>query len=141
MPVLKAPGLYEFENCDHEESTVAAGVRSFLAGTTPLIAALHSAGLKTMCVVCFLTGFVLFTCLLCDRFITHNAVMISRRNSSVLPLTFFSLLLAISLTWLQAAAAAGKAISIPVQITHAENFDPFPSPDGKKLFDLTIRDQ
>ena len=25
------------------------------------------------------------------------------------------------------------AISIPIQLTHAQNFDPAPSPDGKKL--------
>jgi Tol biopolymer transport system component len=60
--------------------------------------------------------------------------MTSRLNSPLLPLTFLSVLLAISLMWLQAAvAAAEKAISIPVQITHAQNFDPFPSSDGKKL--------
>jgi len=88
-------------------------------------------------VVRFLTGFVLFTSLLCDRFITNKAVMTSRLNSSLLPLTFFSLLLAISLTWLD-AAAADRAISIPVQITHAANFDPFPSPDGKKLVFISM---
>ena len=64
--------------------------------------------------------------------------MILRLNSLLLPLTFFSLLLAISLTWLQAAAAPDKAISIPVQITHAQNFDPFPSPDGKKLVFISM---
>jgi hypothetical protein len=35
--------------------------------------------------------------------------------------------------WLHAAVAADRTISIPVQITHAQNFDPFASPDGKKL--------
>jgi TolB protein len=44
-----------------------------------------------------------------------------------------TLLVTISLMWLHAAAGADRAISIPVQITHAQNFDPFPSPDGKKL--------
>ncbi len=28
--------------------------------------------------------------------------------------------------------------SIPVQITHAQNFDPFPSPDGKKLVFISM---
>src|SRR5206468_12507566 len=59
----------------------------------------------------------------------HDALPIS------LPLTFFSALLTISLTWLH---AADKAISIPVQITHAQNFDPFPSPDGKKLVFISM---
>ena len=43
-----------------------------------------------------------------------------------------------SLAWLHAAAAADRALSIPVQITHAENFDPFPSPDGKKLVFISM---
>src|SRR5438045_766964 len=64
--------------------------------------------------------------------------MISRLNSSASPLAFVSVLLAISLTWLHAAAAADRAISIPVQITHAQNFDPFPSPDGKKLVFISM---
>src|SRR2546430_7129022 len=93
---------------------------------------------RALSVVRFLTGFVLFTPLLCDRFITSKAVMTSRLNSSFLPLTFFSLLLALSLTWLHAAAAADRANSIPVQITHAQNFDPFPSPDGKKLVFISM---
>src|SRR5438552_17735489 len=67
-----------------------------------------------------------------------KAVMTSRLNSFLSPFTFFSLLLAISLAWLYAAAAADRAISIPVQITHAENFDPFPSPDGKKLVFISM---
>jgi TolB protein len=37
-----------------------------------------------------------------------------------------------------AAGAADRAISIPVQITHAQNFDPFPSPDGKKLVFISM---
>src|SRR3954466_7263942 len=37
-----------------------------------------------------------------------------------------------------AGAAADKAISIPVQITHAQNFDPFPSPDGKELVFISM---
>jgi len=55
-----------------------------------------------------------------------KAVMTSRLNSFLSPFTFFSLLLTTSLMWLHAAGAADKAISIPVQITHAQNFDPFP---------------
>ena len=55
--------------------------------------------------------------------------MTSRLTSYFFLLTFsFSL----------AAAAADKAISIPVQITHAQNFDPFPSPDGKKLVFISM---
>src|SRR6184192_2865119 len=64
--------------------------------------------------------------------------MTSRLKSSFSPFTFFSLLLALSLAWLHAAAAADRAISIPVQITHAQNFDPFPSPDGKKLVFISM---
>src|SRR2546423_6826932 len=67
-----------------------------------------------------------------------KAVMTSRLNSFLSPFTFFSLLLAISLAWLYAAAAAERAISIPVQITHAQNFDPFPSPDDKKLVFISM---
>jgi TolB protein len=63
--------------------------------------------------------------------------MTSRRNSFSL-YSSFPLLLAISLMWLPAAAAADKAISLPVQITHAQNFDPFPSPDGKKLVFISM---
>src|SRR6266516_5686669 len=55
--------------------------------------------------------------------------MTLRLTSSLFLLTFsFSL----------AAAAADRAISIPVQITHAQNFDPFPSPDGKKLVFISL---
>jgi TolB protein len=43
-----------------------------------------------------------------------------------------------SLTWLHAAAAADRAISTPVQINHSQNFDPFPSPDGKKLVFISM---
>src|SRR5437867_10029959 len=64
--------------------------------------------------------------------------MTSRLKSSFSPFTFFSLPLALSLAWLHAAAAADKAISIPVQITHAQNFDPFPSPNGKKLVFISM---
>jgi len=63
--------------------------------------------------------------------------MISRLNSSASRLAFVSILLAM-LAWLHAAAAADRALSIPVQITHAENFDPFPSPDGKKLVFISM---
>jgi TolB protein len=55
--------------------------------------------------------------------------MTSRLISSFFLLTFsFSF----------AAAAADRAISTPVQITHAQNFDPFPSPDGKKLVFISM---
>jgi TolB protein len=64
--------------------------------------------------------------------------MTSRRNFSIMRLAAFSVLPTISLPWPNAAAAANKAISIPVQITHAENFDPFPSPDGKKLVFISV---
>src|SRR6476660_8110757 len=67
-----------------------------------------------------------------------KAVMTLRLSSPLLPLTLFSVLVTISLTWLHAAAAADRAISIPVQITHAQNFDPFPSPDGKKLVFISM---
>src|SRR5437016_10613377 len=67
-----------------------------------------------------------------------KTVMTSRLNSSQFRLTFFSVLLTISLTWLHAAVAADRSISIPVQITHAQNFDPFPSPDGKKLVFISM---
>src|SRR5690349_22894689 len=30
------------------------------------------------------------------------------------------------------------AISIPIQLTHAQNFDPAPSPDGKKLVFISM---
>ena len=33
----------------------------------------------------------------------------------------------------RSAAGADMAISIPVQLTHAQNYDPSPSPDGKRL--------
>src|SRR5438105_13976153 len=36
------------------------------------------------------------------------------------------------------ASAADIAISIPIQITHAQNFDPSPSPDGKKLVFISM---
>jgi dipeptidyl aminopeptidase/acylaminoacyl peptidase len=63
--------------------------------------------------------------------------MTSHLSSSLLPRIFFPVLLAILLTWLH-AVAADRAISIPVQITHAQNFDPFPSPDGKKLVFISM---
>jgi len=50
----------------------------------------------------------------------------------------FAFVLAMSLIWLHAAEAADRAISIPVQITHAQNFDPFPSPDGKQLVFISM---
>ena len=60
------------------------------------------------------------------------------RHNSFSRFSFFPFLLATSLMWLNPAAAADKAISIPVQITHAQNFDPFPSPDGKKLVFISM---
>jgi hypothetical protein len=46
---------------------------------------------------------------------------------SVLTASFFSL----------PASGAEMAISIPVQLTHPLNFDPSPSPDGKRLVFIT----
>ena len=63
--------------------------------------------------------------------------MTSHLSSSLLPRIFFPVLLATLLTWLHAVAAE-RAISIPVQITHAQNFDPFPSPDDKKLVFISM---
>jgi TolB protein len=34
--------------------------------------------------------------------------------------------------------AGGAEISIPVQLSHAENYDPSPSPDGKRLVFITV---
>lgn len=64
--------------------------------------------------------------------------MRSRTNPSVLAATVFSLAMAILLAWLHPSPAADKSISIPIQITHAQNFDPFPSPDGKKLVFISM---
>src|SRR5947199_10192951 len=36
------------------------------------------------------------------------------------------------------ASAADLEISIPIQLTHAQNFDPAPSPDGKKLVFISM---
>ena len=36
------------------------------------------------------------------------------------------------------ASAAGLEISIPIQLTHAQNLDPSPSPDGKKLVFISV---
>jgi TolB protein len=36
------------------------------------------------------------------------------------------------------ASAADLAISIPIQLTHAQNLDPSPSPDGKKLVFISV---
>jgi len=85
----------------------------------------------------FFPVFVLSTSLLYDRFIANEAVMTSHLSSSLLPRIFFPVLLATLLTWLHAVAAE-RAISIPVQITHAQNFDPFPSPDDKKLVFISM---
>lgn len=38
----------------------------------------------------------------------------------------------------QTTHGADKRISIPVQLTHAQNFDPSPSPDGKKLVFISV---
>src|SRR5436305_11907547 len=35
-------------------------------------------------------------------------------------------------------AGADCAISIPIQLTHAQNFDPSPSPDGKKFVFISV---
>src|SRR5437879_3529140 len=58
--------------------------------------------------------------------------MISRLNSSLLPVTFFSLFLTIMLTSPHPIAAVDRPISIPVQITHAQKFCRFPSTQRKK---------
>src|SRR4030095_12615204 len=39
-------------------------------------------------------------------------------------------------TW--QVSAADLEISIPIQITHAQDFDPSPSPDGKKLVFISM---
>ena len=36
------------------------------------------------------------------------------------------------------ASAADLEISIPIQLTHAQNFDPAPAPDGKKLVFISM---
>jgi TolB protein len=36
------------------------------------------------------------------------------------------------------AQAADRPLSIPIQITHAQNFDPSPSPDGKRLVYISV---
>src|ERR1700704_940713 len=36
------------------------------------------------------------------------------------------------------APGAEPPLSIPVQLTHAENFDPSPSPDGKRLVFISL---
>src|SRR6267142_7261354 len=49
-------------------------------------------------------------------------------------------LLGSSVIWLGSwqAGAADLEISIPIQITHAQNFDPSPAPDGKKLVFISM---
>ena len=95
-------------------------------------------GTNPSSVVHLVPAFVLSTSLLCDTFIASKAVMISRLNSSLLSITFFSLFLTIMLTSPHPVAAVDRPISIPVQITHAQNFDPFPSPDGEKLVFISM---
>src|SRR5437868_452038 len=36
------------------------------------------------------------------------------------------------------AHSAERALTIPLQITHAQNFDPSPSPDGKRLVYISV---
>jgi len=36
------------------------------------------------------------------------------------------------------ARSADRALAIPIQITHAQNFDPSPSPDGKRLVFISL---
>src|ERR1700704_4233887 len=50
---------------------------------------------------------------------------------------FFLPLLTISF-FARNAAANDQAISIPIQLTHAQNLDPSPSPDGKKLVFISV---
>jgi TolB protein len=45
---------------------------------------------------------------------------------------------ALSFSFLPCAGGADRPISIPVQITHALNYDPSPSPDGKKLVFISV---
>jgi hypothetical protein len=75
-----------------------------------------------------------FPVFLCDVMTVSPSTMFATRR--VHP--GFAVLLTISLMWLHAAAAADRPISIPVQITHAQNFDPFPSPGGKKLVFISL---
>src|SRR6202023_4028229 len=42
------------------------------------------------------------------------------------------------LTFALFARAADRPLSIPIQITHAQNFDPSPSPDGKRLVYISV---
>src|SRR3981081_1349426 len=42
------------------------------------------------------------------------------------------------LTFALFARAADRPLSIPIQITHAQNFDPSPSPDGKRLVFISM---
>src|SRR3989440_1703146 len=59
-------------------------------------------------------------------------------TTEIYPLPLHDALPIFTFSFSLAAAAADKAISIPVQITHAQNFDPFPSPDGKKLVFISM---
>src|SRR5262249_38497035 len=50
----------------------------------------------------------------------------------------FAASLVAALIFVRAADSADLPLSIPVQITHAQNFDPSPSPDGKRLVFISI---
>jgi TolB protein len=49
----------------------------------------------------------------------------------------FCLLVAV-LSFALTARGADRPLSIPIQITHAQNFDPSPSPDGKRLVFISM---
>ena len=50
----------------------------------------------------------------------------------------FAASLIAGLVFVRAAASADLPLSIPVQLTHAQNFDPSPSPDGKRLVFISV---
>ena len=59
--------------------------------------------------------------------------MYQRRN-----VVHFFLLYFVASTFSHGAQGAERPLSIPVQITHAQNFDPSPSPDGKRLVFISM---
>jgi TolB protein len=50
----------------------------------------------------------------------------------------FAAFLIATMVFMQPAVCAELPLSIPVQITHAQNFDPSPSPDGKRLVFISV---
>jgi TolB protein len=53
-------------------------------------------------------------------------------------LVVFAASLVAALVFMRPADSAELPFSIPVQITHAQNFDPSPSPDGKRLVFISV---